>query len=196
MTQGFEIVIFRIFSKKEINEKSRNFRNHDFATFPLSHFPTFREFFPPAPQPRIWAAAAWSGEKLAESRKVGKWESREIAISEISWFFMDFLIGKNAKIWDFWRILEFSEKMEKSKGGPLKSWFFAFFQIRKSMKNREISKIAISRLSHFPTFLLSASFFPRRPSRESGRRPLDSENSWRNQREGGRRDSTTENGRL
>ena len=50
----------RIFSNKEINEKSRNFRNHDFATFPLSHFPTFREFFPPAPQPRIWAAAAWS----------------------------------------------------------------------------------------------------------------------------------------
>ena len=47
-----------IFSKKEIHEKSRNFRNHDFATFPLSHFPTFREFFPPAPQPRIWAAAA------------------------------------------------------------------------------------------------------------------------------------------
>ena len=103
------------------------------------------------------------GEKLAESRKVGKWESREIAISEISWFFMDFLIGKNAKIWDFWRILEFSEKIEKSKGGPLKSWIFAFFQIRKSMKNREISEITISRLSHFPTFLLSASFFPPAP---------------------------------
>ena len=32
------------------------------------------------------------GKKLAESRKVGKWESREIVISEISRFFMDFLI--------------------------------------------------------------------------------------------------------
>jgi len=55
------------------------------------------------------------------------------------------------------------------------------------MKNREISEIAISRLSHsptfllsvplshFPTFLLSGSFFARRPSRESGRRPPDRE---------------------
>ena len=32
------------------------------------------------------------GKKLAESRKVGKWESRETVISEISRFFMDFLI--------------------------------------------------------------------------------------------------------
>ena len=73
---------------------------------------------------------------------------------------------------------------EKSNGCSLKSQIFAFSKIRKSMKNHEISEIAISRLSHFPTFLLSASFFPRRPSRESGRRPLDSENSWRNQRGG------------
>ena len=55
------------------------------------------------------------------------------------------------------------------------------------MKNREISEIAISRLSHsptfllsvplshFPTFLLSGSFFARRLSRESGRRPPDRE---------------------
>ena len=66
--------------------------------------------------------------------------------------------------------------VEKSKGGgPLNSEFLAIFQIRKNTKNPEISEIAISRLSHFPTFLLSASFFPRRPSRESGRRPLDPE---------------------
>ena len=31
------------------------------------------------------------GKKLGKSGKVGKWESREIAISEISRFFMDFL---------------------------------------------------------------------------------------------------------
>ena len=107
----------------------------------------------------------------------------------------------------FPQILEFSENVEKSmctlpeksKGCSLKSQIFAFSKIRKSMKNHEISEIAISRLSHFPTFLLSASFSPRRPSRESLRRPLDSENSWRNQRgwrqerlyHGGRRDSST-----
>ena len=46
---------------------------------------------------RLWRR----GKKLGESGKVGKWESREIAISEISRFFMDFLIGKNAKNHDF-----------------------------------------------------------------------------------------------
>ena len=45
--RAFEIVIFRHFSNKEIHEKSRNFRNRDFATFPLSHFP--RVFSPGAP---------------------------------------------------------------------------------------------------------------------------------------------------
>ena len=71
----------------------------------------------------------------------------------------------------FPQILEFSENVEKSmctlpeksKGCSLKSQIFAFFQIRKSMKNREISEIKISRLSHFPTFLLSASFSPPAP---------------------------------
>ena len=79
---AFEIVNFRIFSNKEIHEKSRNFRNHDFATFPLSHFPTFREFFPPAPQPRIWAAAAWFREFVEKSKGgrqerlyYGKWST-------------------------------------------------------------------------------------------------------------------------
>ena len=35
---AFEIADFSYFSNKEIHEKSRNFRNRDFATFPLSHF--------------------------------------------------------------------------------------------------------------------------------------------------------------
>ena len=56
----FEILIFRIFSNKEKHEKSGNFRNRDFATIPQSHNPTIPEFFPPAPQLRIWAAAAGS----------------------------------------------------------------------------------------------------------------------------------------
>ena len=81
----------------------------------------------------------------------------------------------------------------------MKSEILAIFQIRKNTKNPEISEIAISPQSHNPTIPQSPSFSPRRPSRESGRRPLDSENSWRNQRgwrqerlyHGGRRDSST-----
>ena len=83
----------------------------------------------------------------------------------------------------FPQILEFSENVEKSmctlpeksKGCSLKSQIFAFSKIRKSMKNHEISEIAISRLSHFPLshFPTFPEFFPRRPSRESERRPLD-----------------------
>ena len=68
----------------------------------------------------------------------------------------------------FPQILEFSENVEKSmctlpeksKGCSLKSQIFAFSKIRKSMKNHEISEIAISRLSHFPTF---REFFPPAP---------------------------------
>ena len=138
------------------------------------------------------------GKKLGDRGIVAK--SRFLKFLDFSWISLfekmrKFTISKAPPlIFPFFR--KIPEFVEKSKGGPLKSQIFAFFPIRKSMKNHEISEIAISRLSHFPTFLLSASFFPRRPSRESGRRPLDSENSWRNQREGGRRDSTTENGRL
>ena len=46
---------------------------------------------------RLWRR----GKKLGESGKVGKWESREIAISEISRFFMDFLIWKMTENRDF-----------------------------------------------------------------------------------------------
>ena len=62
----------------------------------------------------------------------------------------------------------------------MKSEILAIFQIRKNTKNPEISEIANSRLSHFPTFLLSASFSPdqaaaaqilgRRPDSRLGRR--------------------------
>ena len=58
----------------------------------------------------------------------------------------------------------------KPKGG---SEILAIFQIRKNMKNPEISEIAISPQSHNPTIPQSPSFFPRRPSRESERRPPD-----------------------
>ena len=67
----------------------------------LSHFPTFllsASFSPDqAAAAQILGRRPDSrlgrrGKKLAESRKVGKWESREIVISEISRFFMDFLI--------------------------------------------------------------------------------------------------------
>ena len=92
------------------------------------------------------------GKKLGDCGIVGLWDCGEIAISEISGFFMFFLIWKIAKfslfkgppLWFCAGNPDFLISGAKPKGEPLKSWFFAFFQIRKNMKNREISEIAIS----------------------------------------------------
>ena len=45
----------------------------------------------------------------------------------------------------------------------MKSEFLAIFEIRKNMKNPEISEIAISPQSHNPTIPQSPSFFPSAP---------------------------------
>ena len=50
---------------------------------------------------------------------------------------------------------------EKSKGGPLNLQIFAFFQVRKSMKNPEISKSADFQFAHFARF--PENFFRNRP---------------------------------
>ena len=106
-------------------------------------------------------------KKSGETGKVGKWESREIVISEISKFSMHFTIWKIAEISDFkgpplWFFhfpQHFQKSRENQRGGPLKSEFFTIFQIVKSIENLEISEIMISRLSHFPSFPVSPDFF-------------------------------------
>ena len=111
------------------------------------------------------------GKKLAESRKVGKWESREIAISEISWFFTDFLILENAKIWDFKEHpFDFSGKVHidhfstlsennsricgKIKEGAFEIAIFRHFpnkEIHEKSRNFWNRDFATFPLSHFPT---------------------------------------------
>ena len=63
-------------------------KNHDFKgpPFDFSAIPGIKR------PPLRFSAGAPRGQKLGESAKVEKWESREIAISKISRFFVDFLI--------------------------------------------------------------------------------------------------------
>ena len=69
-------------------------KNHDFKGPPFDF-----SAIPGIKRPPLRFSAGAPGEK--NSGKVGKWESREIAISEISGFPLDFLIWKMAEIRDF-----------------------------------------------------------------------------------------------
>ena len=65
-----------------------------------------------------------------------------------------------------------SGKVDKSKGGgPFKSQNLIDFQIRKRIKNLEISEILIFRLFHFSTFPVFWSFSPAHPAEDSSRSP-------------------------
>ena len=83
--KAFEIADFGYFSKEKIHEKSRNFRNRVFATFPLSHFP---RVFPPGAPAENLEDREKTREKW-ESGKVGKWESGKVAKSRFLKF-LDF----------------------------------------------------------------------------------------------------------